>query len=62
MAGVLLHNAHKENYRAKSERSFLFFKLLLGFSLGFEFGLGLMLGLELRFEFGLDLELGLGLG
>ena len=60
MAGVLLHNAHKENYRAKSELSFLFFKLLLGFSLGFEFGL--MLGLELRLKFGLVLELGLGLG
>ena len=39
--------------------SFWFFKLLLGFGLDFEFGLGLTLGLDLGLEFGLGLGLGL---
>ena len=42
--------------------SFLFFKLLLGFGLDSEFGLGLTLGLELGLKFGLGLGLGFGLG
>ena len=57
----MLHNAHKENKRAKSKRLFahliyLIFKLSLGFELDFEFGLGL--ALELWLEFGLGLGLG----
>ena len=43
---VTLHNVHKENKRVKTEHSFplfLFFKLLLGFGIDFEFGLGLAL-------------------
>ena len=62
MASITLHNAHKENKRAKSEHSFahlpysfLFFKLSLGFGLDFEFGLRLTLGLDLGLEFGLGL-------
>ena len=52
VASVTLRNAHKEIKRTKSEHSiahllfFIFFKLLLGFGLDFEFGLELMLGLE----------------
>ena len=66
MASITLHNTHKENKRARSECSFahlLFFvfKLLLGFGLDFEFGLGLTLGLDVGLEFGLGLGLELGL-
>ena len=61
LASITLLNAHKENKRAKSECSYtliyLFFKLLLGFGLDFEFGLGLALGLDLGLEFGLGLGL-----
>ena len=48
MAGAMLQYTHKENKRAKSERSFTLFYGLnyLGFELDFEFGLGLTLGLE----------------
>ena len=62
VASVTLRNAHEENKRTKSERSFalLFFKLSLGFELDFE--CGLRLGLELGLKFGLGLWLGLGLG
>ena len=61
VANVMLHNAHKENKRAKVSAhlliySFLCVKLTLGFGFDFEFGLGLELGLE----YGLGLGLGLG--
>ena len=68
MASITLCNAHEENGRAKSECSFAhlpvlffsfwFFKLLLGFGLDFEFGLGLTLGIDVGLEFGLGLGLG----
>ena len=56
MASVTLLNTHKDKKRAKSERpfttKFLLFKLLLGYGLDCEFGLGLRLDLELGLEFG----------
>ena len=50
VAGVMFRNAHKKMTEQRLNAhlllySFLFFKLLLGFGLDFEFGLGLTLGL-----------------
>ena len=46
---VTLCNTNQENKRAKNECSFtlfyVFFKLMLGFGLNFEFGVGLTLGI-----------------
>ena len=58
VASITLRNAHKKNKKAKSQCSFtlLYFKLLLGFWLDFEFWLGLTLGLDQGLELGFGLK------